>query len=78
MLLPALYIALMAGEFEELGQAGERAVAWALELAENAVLVPVTDVLLTRHSAARSRTTETCSYLPPRSAGTRRTASPLA
>ena len=46
-LLPALYIALVAGEFEELAQAGERAVAWALGLAEDSALVPVTDVLLT-------------------------------
>ncbi len=47
VLMPALYIALVAGEFEELGQAGERAVAWALGLAEDSALVPVTDVLLT-------------------------------
>ncbi len=47
VLLPALYIALVAGEFEELGQSGERAVAWALGLAEGSALVPVTDVLLT-------------------------------
>ena len=46
-LLPALYIALVAGEFEELAQAGERAVAWALGLADDSALVPVTDVLLT-------------------------------
>jgi hypothetical protein len=46
-LLPALYITLVAGEFEELSQAGERAVAWALGLAEDSALVPVTDVLLT-------------------------------
>ena len=47
VLLPALYIALVAGEFEELAQAGERAVAWALGLAGDSALVPVTDVLLT-------------------------------
>ena len=47
VLLPALYIALVAGEFEELAQAGERAVAWALGLAGDSPLVPVTDVLLT-------------------------------
>jgi hypothetical protein len=47
VLLPALYIALVSGEFEELSQAGERAVAWALGLAEDSALVPVTDVLLT-------------------------------
>jgi hypothetical protein len=47
VLLPALYIALVAGEFEELAQAGERAVAWALGLAGDSALIPVTDVLLT-------------------------------
>jgi hypothetical protein len=47
VLLPALYIALVAGEFEELGQAEERAVAWALGLDEDSALVPITDVLLT-------------------------------
>jgi len=47
VLLPALYIALAAGEFEELALAGERVVAWALGLAEDSALVPVTDVLLT-------------------------------
>jgi hypothetical protein len=47
VLLPALYIALVAGEFEELELAGERAVAWALGLAGDSALVPVTDVLLT-------------------------------
>jgi len=33
VLFPALYITLVAGEFEELSQAGERSVAWALGLA---------------------------------------------
>jgi hypothetical protein len=47
VLLPALYIALVAGEFEELGPAGERAVAWALGLAGDSPLIPVTDILLT-------------------------------
>ena len=47
VLLPALYIGLVAGEYEELSQAGERAVAWALGLAEDSALIPVTDVLLT-------------------------------
>ena len=47
VLLPALYIALVAGEYEELAQAGERAVAWALGLAEDSPLIPVADVLLT-------------------------------
>jgi hypothetical protein len=46
-LLPALYITLVAGEFEELSEAGERSVAWALGLAEDSPLIPVTDVLLT-------------------------------
>jgi hypothetical protein len=47
MLLPALYIGLVAGEYEDLSEAGERAVAWALGLDEGSPLVPVTDVLLT-------------------------------
>ena len=47
VLLPALYVTLVAGEFEELAQAGERAVAWALGLAGDSALIPVTDVLLT-------------------------------
>jgi hypothetical protein len=47
VLLPALYITLVAGEFEELAQAGERSMAWALGLAGDSALVPVTDVLLT-------------------------------
>ena len=47
MLLPALYIGLVAGEHENLADAGERAVAWALGLSEDSPLVPVTDVLLT-------------------------------
>jgi len=46
LLLPALYAALVAGEYEELADAGQRAVAWALGLAETSPLVPVTDVLL--------------------------------
>ena len=47
MLLPALYIGLVAGEYEDLSQAGDRAVAWALGLGEDSPLIPVTDVLLT-------------------------------
>lgn len=47
VLLPALYIGLVAGEYEELSQAGERAVAWALGLGEDSALIPVADVLLT-------------------------------
>jgi hypothetical protein len=46
VLLPALYAGLVAGDDEDLSQAGERAVAWALGLAEDSALVPVTDVLL--------------------------------
>ena len=44
---PRCTSALVAGEYEELSQAGERAVAWALGLAEDSPLIPVTDVLLT-------------------------------
>lgn len=47
VLLPALYIGLVAGDYEELAEAGERAVAWALGLSEDSPLVSVTDVLLT-------------------------------
>jgi hypothetical protein len=46
LLLPALYAALVAGGYEELADAGQRAVPWALGLAEISPLVPVTDVLL--------------------------------
>jgi len=46
LLLPALYIGLVAGEYEELAEAGDRAVAWALGLAGDSPLVPVTDMLL--------------------------------
>jgi hypothetical protein len=45
-MLPALYAALAAAGDEELSQAGERAVAWAVGLPEDSPLVPVTDVLL--------------------------------
>jgi hypothetical protein len=47
VLLPALYIGLVAGDYEELADAGDRAVAWALGLSEDSPLVPVTDMLLT-------------------------------
>ena len=47
VLLPALYIGLVAGEYEELALAADRAVAWALGLAGDSPLIPVTDVLLT-------------------------------
>jgi hypothetical protein len=46
VLLPALYAGLVAGDDEDLSDAGERAVAWALGLDEDSPLVPVTDVLL--------------------------------
>jgi len=46
VLLPALYIGLVAGEHEDLSEAGERAVAWALWLSEDSPLIPVADVLL--------------------------------
>jgi hypothetical protein len=45
-MLPALYAALAASGDEELSEAGERAVAWAVGLPEDSPLVPVTDVLL--------------------------------
>ena len=45
-MLPALYAALAAAGDEELSQAGERAVAWAIGLPEDSPLIPVTDVLL--------------------------------
>jgi hypothetical protein len=46
VLLPALYIGLVAADDEEIGNAGERAVAWALGLDEDSSLVRVTNVLL--------------------------------
>lgn len=46
LLLPALYIGLVATDDEDLADAGERAVAWALGLDEDSSLVPVTNVLL--------------------------------
>jgi hypothetical protein len=46
LLLPALYAALVAGEHEPLADAADRAVAWALGLAETSPLLPVADVLL--------------------------------
>jgi len=46
VLLPALYAALAAAGHEDLSEAGERAVAWAIGLAEGSPLIPVTDVLL--------------------------------
>ncbi len=46
VLLPALYAALVAADHEDLSEAGERAVAWAVGLAGDSPLIPVTDVLL--------------------------------
>lgn len=46
-LLVALYLALVADDDEELSEAGERAQAWALGLAEDSPLAAVVDVLLT-------------------------------
>ncbi len=46
VLLPALYAALVAADHEDLSEAGERAVAWAVGLAAGSPLIPVTDVLL--------------------------------
>ncbi|HEV2375054.1 MAG TPA: hypothetical protein VGS19_23205 [Streptosporangiaceae bacterium] len=47
VLLPALYLGLAANDDEELDEAADRAVAWALGLAEDSPLVPITDILLT-------------------------------
>ncbi len=46
VLLPALYLALVAAEDELIQEAAERAEAWALGLAEDSPLIPVVDVLL--------------------------------
>jgi hypothetical protein len=46
VLLPALYIGLVAREDEELAQAGERAWAWALGLRDDSPMIPITDMLL--------------------------------
>jgi hypothetical protein len=45
-MLPALYASLVATGDEDLSQAGERAVAWAIGLSADSPLIPVTDVLL--------------------------------
>lgn len=45
-LLPALYAALVADDDEDLSEAGERCVAWALGLDADSPLVPITDMLL--------------------------------
>jgi hypothetical protein len=46
VMLSALYAALVATGDEDLSQAGERAVAWAIGLPADSPLIPVTDVLL--------------------------------
>jgi len=45
-LLPALYAALVADDDEDLSEAGERSVAWALGLDADSPLIPITDVLI--------------------------------
>lgn len=45
-LLPALYLALVAKDGEEISDAVKRAVAWAYALPPGSSLIPVTDVLL--------------------------------
>ena|GEM_PF-6991988 len=45
-LLPALYLSLVAGDDERLDETHERAIAWALGLAEDSALLPVVDVVL--------------------------------
>jgi hypothetical protein len=46
VLLPALYLTLVAANDEIIQEAAERAEAWALGLAEDSPLIPVVDVLL--------------------------------
>jgi hypothetical protein len=46
-LLPALYVALVGGDDEQLDEAGERAQAWAWGLPDDSPLAPVVDVMLT-------------------------------
>ncbi|MDL4818655.1 hypothetical protein [Actinomadura opuntiae] len=46
MLLPALYLALVGRDEEAVDDAGERAVIWALSLAPDSPLLPITDILL--------------------------------
>ena len=45
-MLPALYAALVAAGDEELTEAGERSVAWAVGLPADSPLIPAADVLL--------------------------------
>jgi hypothetical protein len=47
VLLPALYLALVADEHERVDEAGERAGAWAWALPDDSPLVAVVDVLVT-------------------------------
>ncbi|MFI9552725.1 hypothetical protein [Nonomuraea endophytica] len=56
-LLPALYVALVAKDDEELAQAGERATAWAMGLPGDSPLIPVADALLVGHGMAMSADT---------------------
>lgn len=53
-LLVALHVALVADDDEELSEAGERAQAWALGLAEDSAFTGVVDVLLTAIDQERS------------------------
>jgi hypothetical protein len=46
-LLPALYIALVGNDNEQLDEAGERAEVWAWGLTDDSPLVPVVEVMLT-------------------------------
>ncbi|MFE0630870.1 hypothetical protein ACFW3D_28410 [Streptomyces sp. NPDC058864] len=46
LLLPALYLALVAADDEDLEEAGARAAAWACGLPEHSPLLPVVDLLL--------------------------------
>jgi hypothetical protein len=47
VLLPALYLALVADDDEQIEDAGERAEAWAWGLPDNSPLIPVVDIILT-------------------------------
>jgi hypothetical protein len=46
VLLPALYVGLVASKYQDISKVGERSVAWALGLSADSPLVSVTDVLL--------------------------------
>lgn len=47
VLLPALYVALVARDDEQVYESGERAEAWAWGLPDDSSLVPVADVMIT-------------------------------